>query len=290
MLHHRFFLLFGAPWGTVARRMWDRAQEPLSKRLNDRLTTGREARVSGASGEPVRGWDAKLTLAGIAGALLCVALSGCAAGSTTSQVSHDASASTPAPTTATTADLPASRSGSAAALVSRLRVAPEGSMAGYDRALFGTWADADGDGCDTRAEVLLRQSRVPPQVDPFGCAVVAGEWLSSYDGHTTDDPAELDIDHVVALAEAWRSGAAAWDAGRRQALANDLDRPGELVAVTSAANRSKGDRDPASWRPPNRASRCEFGIGWVRTKLKWRLTADEAEVRALRDMLHGCSA
>jgi len=173
-------------------------------------------------------------------------------------------------------------------LISQLTVAPEGSIAGYDRARFGTWTDADGDGCDTRAEVLLRQSRVPPQVDPFGCTVVAGEWLSSYDGHTTDDPAELDIDHVVALAEAWRSGAAAWDEGRRHAFANDLDQPGELVAVTAGANRSKGDQDPASWRPPNRASWCDFGIGWLKTKLKWGLTADEAEVRALRDMLRDC--
>src|SRR5204863_7684906 len=121
------------------------------------------------------------------------------------------------------------------------------------------------------------------------CAVVAGEWLSSYDGRTTEDPAALDINHVVALAEAWRSGAAAWDDGRRRAFANDLDQPGELVAVTAAANRSKGDHDLASWRPPNRASWCEFGIGWVRTKLKWGLTADRPEVRAPDDMLRDCS-
>jgi hypothetical protein len=161
-------------------------------------------------------------------------------------------------------------------------------MAGYDRARFGTWVDADGDRCDTRAEVLQRESRVAPQVDPFGCAVVAGEWLSSYDGRTIDDPAELDIDHVVALAEAWRSGAAAWDDGRRRAFANDLTPRGELVAVTAAANRSKGDHDPASWRPPNRGSWCEFGIGWVSTKLRWGLTADGEEVAALRDLLHDC--
>lgn len=163
-------------------------------------------------------------------------------------------------------------------------------MAGYERARFGTWIDADGDGCDTRAEVLQRESRVPPQVDPFGCAVVAGEWLSSYDGRTTDDPAELDVDHVVALAEAWRSGAAAWDEGRRQAFANDLAQPGELVAVTAGANRSKGDHDPASWRPPNRGSWCDFGVGWVRAKLRWGLTADHAEVDALRNLLQDCGS
>ena len=221
--------------------------------------------------------------AGVAiGALLCLALSACADGNATQHASRVNAATTAlaAPTSAA----------SAGAMVSQLKVAPEGSLAGYDRARFGTWIDADGNGCDTRAEVLRRQSRVPPQVDPFRCTVVAGDWLSSYDGRTTDDPAQLDIDHVVALAEAWRSGAAAWDDARRRAFANDLDQPGELVAVTATANRSKGDHDPASWRPPNRASWCEFGTDWVRTKLKWGLTADEAEVSALRDMLHDCSA
>jgi hypothetical protein len=199
-------------------------------------------------------------------------------------------ACTSSPPTATTSVLGPSRSESALALVSQLLVAPERPLTGYDRARFGTWTDADGDGCDTRAEVLIRQSRVPAQVDPFGCHVVAGEWLSSYDDHTTSDPAELDIDHVVALAEAWRSGASAWDERRRDAFANDLDQPGELVAVTAAANRSKGDRDPASWQPSSRAGRCELGIAWVRTKVKWMLTADQAEVNALRDMLRGCAA
>jgi len=229
-------------------------------------------------------------LAGVTvGAFLCLVVSACVGGNASPKSLHPNAATTLPPTTATTALAPPRSGESASALVSRLAVAPEGSMGGYDRARFGTWIDADGDGCETRAEVLLRQSRVPPQVDPFGCAVVAGEWLSGYDGRTTEDPAALDIDHVVALAEAWRSGAAAWDDGRRRAFANDLDQPGELVAVTAAANRSKGDHDPASWRPPNRASWCEFGIGWVRTKLKWGLTADRPEVRALDDMLRDCT-
>jgi uncharacterized protein DUF1524 len=222
----------------------------------------------------------------IAGVVLCLVLGACADGDPTRQ----ASPAVPSTTTTTTVLVPAGASGDAAGLVSQLMVAPEGPMAGYDRGLFGTWTDTDGDRCDTRAEVLLRQSRAPPQVDPFGCAVVVGDWLSSYDGYTTDDPTELEIDHVVALAEAWRSGAAVWDEGRRWAFANDLDQPGELVAVTAAANRSKGDRDPASWQPPNRASWCEYGIGWVKTKLKWALTADGAEVTALRNMLRDCPA
>lgn len=167
-------------------------------------------------------------------------------------------------------------------------VVPEGSDAAYHRDLFASWLDADGDGCDTRAEVLIAESRTPAQIDPFGCAVVAGDWVSAYDGYATTDPAELEIDHVVALAEAWRSGAATWDQGRREAFANDLDEPDALVAVTAASNRSKGDRDPASWQPPDRTTWCAYAQAWVSVKVRWELTADEAEVRALRNMFATC--
>lgn len=160
-------------------------------------------------------------------------------------------------------------------------VAPEGSRSGYDRDLFEHWTDDDGDGCDTRCEVLRREQRS----DLPG---LASGWWSAYDGYTTDDPGELDVDHVVALAEAWDSGAAGWDPARRRAFANDLDTPGALLSVTAATNRSKSDRDPAEWQPPNRDAWCAFGTGWVRTKAAWGLTADPAEVAALRNMLRGC--
>lgn len=163
-----------------------------------------------------------------------------------------------------------------------LIVAPERSGASYQRDLFQHWIDADDDGCDTRCEVLAqeRRSDLP--------GLLAGGWLSIYDGYSTDDPSELEVDHLVALAEAWRSGADGWDAARRRAFANDLEEPDALVAVTAATNRSKGDRDPATWQPPNGASWCRFAGGWVRVKVKWGLSADEAEVSALRNMLAGC--
>lgn len=167
-------------------------------------------------------------------------------------------------------------------IVNLLVVAPEGPRDGYDRSLFEHWVDADGDGCDTRCEVLAAERRA----DLAG--LPAGGWLSIYDGYWTDDPSELDVDHVVALAEAWESGASGWDAATRRAFANDLDHPGALVAVTAATNRSKSDRDPASWQPPNRDAWCEFAASWVWTKVRWRLTADLAEVQALRNMLAGC--
>jgi hypothetical protein len=122
--------------------------------------------------------------------------------------------------------------------------------------------DSDGDRCDTREEVLITESRTPAQVDPYGCKVVAGDWFSIYDGVVTDQPGDLDIDHVVALAEAWDSGAASWDTNRRRAFANDLDEPAALIAVTASSNRSKRDEDPAEWRPPRREASCQAATRW----------------------------
>lgn len=111
-----------------------------------------------------------------------------------------------------------------------------------------------------------------------------------FDGYTTDDPGELDVDHLVPLAEAWRSGASTWDGPRRLAFANDVDQPGALIAVTAASNRSKGDKDPAGWQPSNTDAWCDYVTAWVTTKLQWQLTADEAEALALSNMAtaQGC--
>jgi uncharacterized protein DUF1524 len=169
-----------------------------------------------------------------------------------------------------------------------LRVAPEGPRDGYDHLLFRYWRDLDGDGCDTRQEVLVDESLTPADVEPGTCDVVAGEWFSTYDGVTATDPATLDIDHVVALGEAWDSGASAWTPDRRRAYANDLDDPRALVAVTSSSNRAKNDRDPAQWRPARADAWCGFAQAWLAVKVTWDLTADEAEVAALRELLTTC--
>lgn len=179
------------------------------------------------------------------------------------------------------ADDPPDDEGSTEAALAAVVVAPERSREGYDRDRFAHWSDLDGDGCDTRCEVLALQ-RVPSLPGLPG-----GGWLSLYDGYSTDDPSELDIDHVVSLAEAWESGASEWDDTRREAFANDVD-GGQLVAVTAATNRSKSDRDPADWQPPNRDGWCRFASTWVRVKDRWVLTADRREVDALRNILRGC--
>jgi hypothetical protein len=169
----------------------------------------------------------------------------------------------------------------AAGGVDALTVAPPGSGTGYSRDLFVQWIDANHDGCDTRCEVLKRQRQ------PALPGLPNGGWLSPYDGYTTPNSSELDIDHVVPLKEAWLSGASTWDAATRTAFANDVDSP-ELLAVTAATNRSKGDKDPAQWQPPARGDWCTYAQGWVAVKAKWHLTADPAEIAALRNMLAGC--
>ncbi|MDQ4097856.1 MAG: HNH endonuclease family protein, partial [Actinomycetota bacterium] len=167
-------------------------------------------------------------------------------------------------------------------------VEPEGPRAGYKRELFVHWDDADRDGCNAREEVLIAESRSTAQVDPYGCKVLEGDWYSFYDGLTFTDPSELDIDHVVALAEAWDSGAANWDADRRQTFANDLDHSQALRAVSASSNRSKSDLDPGQWKPTRDAAWCEYANDWVTVKKAWDLSADQNEVDDLRVMLRTC--
>jgi len=115
-------------------------------------------------------------------------------------------------------------------LLAMLTVATE-DRTGYDRSLFRHWIDADGDGCNTRREVLIDEAVVPPTVGG-GCSLIGGRWVSLYDGLVLTDAGKLDIDHVVALAEAWDSGASAWSADRRMRFANDLDVGWSLIAVS----------------------------------------------------------
>jgi hypothetical protein len=127
---------------------------------------------------------------------------------------------------------------------------------GYDRDLFDHWITVGG--CSTRENVLIRDSLSPAQVDPFGCRVVAGDWVSPYDGAMWDNPADVDIDHMVALKEAWDSGAWSWSAAQRRAFANDVTDRRSLRAVTDEVNQSKGDKDPSNWMPSLVSARCQY--------------------------------
>ncbi|SEB36783.1 Excalibur calcium-binding domain-containing protein [Paramicrobacterium humi] len=171
-------------------------------------------------------------------------------------------------------------------ILAKLAVSPEKGSEQYDRARFTHWIDADGNGCDTRREVLIAESTTTVSVGA-GCALTGGSWTSPYDGATWTDPAMLEIDHLVPLQEAWTSGASGWNDQQRKDLANDLDFAGSLIAVTGSVNSSKGSRDPAEWLPPLEQARCAYATNWVLVKLRWGLSIDSREKAALSSVFQG---
>ncbi len=156
------------------------------------------------------------------------------------------------------------------------------SGSGYKRSKFTHWTSKNG--CDTRASVLKAETRVSVTTNS-NCTVLTGSWLSAYDGQTVTSAGALDIDHMVPLAEAWGSGAKKWNSATRTAFANDTGYDGSLIAVTASTNRSKSDRDPAEWLPPDTSYRCTYAKTWVATKWRWNLTVDTTEKRALTRIL-----
>jgi hypothetical protein len=172
----------------------------------------------------------------------------------------------------------------AQAELNALTVAAETSTSGYSRDLFPHWITITGS-CNTR-ETVLRRDGSGVTVNA-SCAPTSGSWYSPYDGATWTNPSDVDIDHIIPLAEAWRSGASTWTTSRRQSFANDLSRP-QLIAVTDNVNQAKGDRDPAAWQPPRTAYRCTYAKMWIRTKHHWNLRLQTAEKTALQSMLNTC--
>lgn len=176
-----------------------------------------------------------------------------------------------------------------------LRVIEKGSesVPQYSRDQFGQrWADVDRNGCDTRNDVLkrdlrdLQMKRSSPQ-----CVVVAGVLDDPYTGRQIDfqrgeDSSEaVQIDHVVALANAWKSGAWQWDAARRQDFAND---PFNLLAVDGAANQDKGASSADQWLPSNSAYQCAYVQRQIAVKSSWGLGVTRAEKKAMTSVLERC--
>ena len=160
------------------------------------------------------------------------------------------------------------------------------NRSGYTRDQFKLWVDADGDGCDTRKEVLIAEADDPVSVGS-GCALSGGRWFSYYDRVSWTDSGRIDIDHVVPLAEAWDSGASAWNAAQRQGYANDLADSRTLVGVTDSVNQSKGDQDPTTWMPTY--DKCRYLREWVAVKIRWRLAVDSSEKSAISSLSSGCT-
>ena len=156
---------------------------------------------------------------------------------------------------------------------------------GYSRSYFKHWIDVNGNGCNTREEVLIAESRSKAQVDAYGCKVIEGDWFSPYDNVMYTNPSELDIDHMIPLKEAWDSGAWNWTAAQRQAFANDLSDARALIAVTAGQNRSKSDKDPSNWIPPQKSYTCTYLSEWVAIKARWKLSMDQSEFGRIKNLL-----
>jgi hypothetical protein len=247
-----------------------------------------------------------LTMAGImkfervAGAVLAVcalALAGCSnpAGTPSDGATASRASAYPSSTTQPEADpgpsdddATTSASGKAAAMAAQLPVKGRAPKTGYTRSQFGqAWADADRNGCDTRNDILAAQLTA---VEKSGRCKVMSAVLA-------DDPytgqrivfirgaSKVDIDHVVALGDAWQKGAAAWPFAKRVAYAND---PAVLLAVDSSANRQKGDGDAATWLPANKAYRCAYVARQVMVKHKYGLWVTAAEKEAMLRVLSSC--
>ena len=168
--------------------------------------------------------------------------------------------------------------------LSALQVRPLGSSTGYSRDLFPHWWTVSGS-CNTR-EVVLQRDGSNVVVDS-SCQPASGSWYSPYDGATWRAAADVDIDHIVPLANAWRSGARSWTTAKREAFANDRNHP-QLIAVTDDVNQAKGDQSPDQWKPPRTAYWCTYAKMWVAAKDEWALTITSAERSALFGMLDRC--
>lgn len=204
----------------------------------------------------------------------------------TTQEPESTSPATAVPTTQSLATLPPVTQPPAPSDPVGLRIEPEHD-GGYNRDLFADWYDADRNGCNTRKEVLIAESLDPVQIGSK-CSISGGRWFSIYDNVETTDSSKFDIDHMVPLSEAWDSGAWNWNADQRKHYSNDLDQPFFLIAVTASSNRSKSDRDPAEWMPPNSAYHCEYVRIWIEIKRAWDLSVDQAEHDYLAQKLASC--
>ena len=172
-----------------------------------------------------------------------------------------------------------------------ITVAPVPSdISSYDRDDWRHWIDDDRDCQDTRQEALIEESTSPVEYENSDqCRVESGDWTGLYTGEQFTDPSDLDVDHMVPLANAYRSGGWLWSESRRRDYANDLSYEGHLIAVQNSANRAKGADGPEEWRPPDRSYWCQYAIDWITIKNAWRLTASEAEAASLSEMLNTCT-
>lgn len=199
----------------------------------------------------------------------------------------EAVAATPAPSQSSG---PAETAGTASAAALELTVKGRAPTTGYARDQFGDgWVDVDRNGCDTRNDML--RLRLTDRLMSGECAVLEGSLADPFTGSTLrfvrGGESEVDVDHLVALSDAWQKGAATWEFAKRVAFAND---PLNLEPVDAGANRAKGDGDAATWLPPQKEYRCEYVARQIAVKAKYGLWVTQAELDAILRVLDGCPA
>ncbi|MFJ4025758.1 HNH endonuclease family protein [Paenarthrobacter sp. NPDC089989] len=174
----------------------------------------------------------------------------------------------------------------------QLEVKGRSSKSDYDRTAFGpAWQDVDRNGCDTRNDILRRDLAGVEFTTGSTCKIAAGEIQEPYTGASVsfrrgqDTSSLLQIDHVVALADAWQKGAKQLSAQQRQMLAND---PLNLIAADGPANVKKGAGDAATWLPPNKNFRCHYVARQISVKTAYKLWVTQAEKDAMKRVLAAC--
>ena len=158
------------------------------------------------------------------------------------------------------------------------------SIPDYDRDYFAGWLDTDRDCVNTRHEILQTEA-VDFSMNAEGCAVDSGEWFDPYTSRTFTDPRDLDVDHVVALADAWVSGAWEWADEVLDRFSNDL---GNLNAIAAGENRSKSARGPAEYTPTSTAARCDYLVQYATVKIRWGLSITPQDFDVVATGLSGC--
>ncbi|MDP9905642.1 GmrSD restriction endonuclease domain-containing protein [Arthrobacter bambusae] len=178
-------------------------------------------------------------------------------------------------------------------LLSTIPVKGRAPKTGYDRALFGqAWVDVDRNGCDTRNDILKRDLTNLAFTNSVPCKVQSGKLADPYTGKSLDflrgstTSTAVQIDHVVALSDAWQKGAQLLTLEQRTAFAND---PLNLQATDGPTNVQKGDGDAATWLPPNKTFRCEYVARQISVKATYNLWVTQAEHDAMAGILAGCS-
>ena len=174
-------------------------------------------------------------------------------------------------------------------VLNSLSVKGRAAKTGYARTQFPAWSDLNRNGCDTRNEILSRDlTAVVFKDGTRDCKVISGSLLDPYSGKVitfSSTKSTIDIDHVVALSNAWQTGAAYFDKSKREEIAND---PLNLLAVDYSLNRQKGDGDAATWLPPLKSYRCDYVARQIAVKAKYALWVTSPEKVAMLNILEKC--